>query len=667
MAKQSLKFLKGIFPADYEYENGAIYFDNASHEIRVGNEENGFDRFGSNIKDVVFDPNNEQHLKISFWDGRAEINIDLSDVASASGVAARFEEVEDAIEEVAEGLGGLKEVVGQKADEEHEATGIFKDLDELKDGKVASVNAKAGEKVVDVDTNDNKEVTIGINISAEEGNIIEVKNDGLYATAIDGAEYSMVKDENPGDYAAVYHLTKNGEPVGEPINIAKDQFLKSADFYKDAASVPDGKRDYGDGFEFPGIRFEFETSAGKSVSWVSVKDLVDVYTAGEGIVIDNNEISVKVAEGEGNFLEVDEDGLKVTKITTNATKMSDEIQVAGGPVQIDSESWPFGWKDEAGNNIIPDNLSMQEILTGLFLKVQNGSLKDPVYNWNPTAKTPTATLADASTSVEINSTHAVTFAKVEGCNNPDAKATVEQLTSYGMFVGDSDEWKDANYKYEQIQEGVPTYNELVVYGAWNGVDVESGTDVVATQEGENKLIVTQSGAKCTVNEFDADVLYPSTNTKVKLETGSKTIDPKGLPATAKTLANTTTSKTFNAYYPIYTNGVTSSTSDVTTPTVTPVADYGTKLPLVADAKEFGVAFGAMVDGGEGYCLVIKKGKTITQAKALNGMTAKYDIDIKNNFVKGETITKLSGGVEEDYDVYEYRGTEGANRVNFKID
>lgn len=46
-------------------------------------------------------------------------------------------------------------------------------------------------------------------------------------------EYTIVKDENAGDYAAVYHLTKDGENVGAAINIPKDMVVKSGSVVND--------------------------------------------------------------------------------------------------------------------------------------------------------------------------------------------------------------------------------------------------------------------------------------------------------------------------------------------------------------------------------------------------------------------------------------------------
>ena len=50
---------------------------------------------------------------------------------------------------------------------------------------------------------------------------------GLKVTIPDAAEYSIVKEESSSDYAAVYHLTKDGVNVGTSINIPKDMVVKS--------------------------------------------------------------------------------------------------------------------------------------------------------------------------------------------------------------------------------------------------------------------------------------------------------------------------------------------------------------------------------------------------------------------------------------------------------
>lgn len=58
-------------------------------------------------------------------------------------------------------------------------------------------------------------------------------------------------------------------------------------------------------------------------------------------------------------------------------KTVEDIQIAGGPlannVAETNDEWP--WKDEAGNKIIPAGKSVQEILSAMFLKVVDGTVK----------------------------------------------------------------------------------------------------------------------------------------------------------------------------------------------------------------------------------------------------------------------------------------------------
>ena len=101
----------------------------------------------------------------------------------------------------------------------------------------------------------------------------------------------MRKDANPGTYAAVYHLTKDGVDIGEAINIAKDQLLKSVEVKTCAEKdVPISGLNVGDKY----IDFTFIVEGGvESHSYIAVKDMVKPYTAGSGIIIDSeNVISV---------------------------------------------------------------------------------------------------------------------------------------------------------------------------------------------------------------------------------------------------------------------------------------------------------------------------------------------------------------------------------------
>jgi len=107
--------------------------------------------------------------------------------------------------------------------------------------------------------------------------------------------YNMVKDENPGEYAAIYHLTKDGVNIGEPINIKKDFLVKSASVK--TVIYPDNP--------YPGAKpgdkyIDFVVNTKEAVDpgkeehiYVPVNSLVDIYTAGTGIAISSdNKISI---------------------------------------------------------------------------------------------------------------------------------------------------------------------------------------------------------------------------------------------------------------------------------------------------------------------------------------------------------------------------------------
>ena len=81
-------------------------------------------------------------------------------------------------------------------------------------------------------------------------------------------------------------------------DFVKDGFLDSAELVEVSSSqagtsgFPSTAGTY--------IKFTWNTEAGKSVSWVDVTSLIDVYTAGNGIDITNNVISLKIDSTQGS-------------------------------------------------------------------------------------------------------------------------------------------------------------------------------------------------------------------------------------------------------------------------------------------------------------------------------------------------------------------------------
>ena len=114
----------------------------------------------------------------------------------------------------------------------------LKDAKDYADTKVGSV-AKGNDGIVIGGTA--TAPTVGVQIDDTAGNSIQiVEGKGLRVEIPAAAEYSVVKDKNSGDYAAVYHLTKGGINTGTAINIPKDMVVQSGSVVTDPEGQPAG-------------------------------------------------------------------------------------------------------------------------------------------------------------------------------------------------------------------------------------------------------------------------------------------------------------------------------------------------------------------------------------------------------------------------------------------
>ena len=94
-----------------------------------------------------------------------------------------------------------------------------------------------------------------------------------------------------------YHLLVDGENSGD-INIPKDQFLSNV-VYSSATKV---------------ITFTFETATGTKITDVNISDLIDTYTAGNGLTLTDGKFSVKKDVNTQSYIEVSASGVKVVGI-----------------------------------------------------------------------------------------------------------------------------------------------------------------------------------------------------------------------------------------------------------------------------------------------------------------------------------------------------------------
>ena len=141
-----------------------------------------------------------------------------------------------------------------------------------------------------------------------------------------------------------YHLIVDGEKTGD-INIPKDQFLSNV-VYSSATKV---------------ITFTFETTTGTTTTDVNISDLIDTYTAGNGLVLTDGKFSVKKDSTSQAYIEVSESGVKVVGIDEALALKADKTDVTASLAnKVDNATYATD-KTNINNaiNTVSDNLTAE--------------------------------------------------------------------------------------------------------------------------------------------------------------------------------------------------------------------------------------------------------------------------------------------------------------------
>jgi len=285
-------------------------------------------------------------------------------------------------------------------------------------GVNSDTNGGIGAQLYDIDVAQNK----GTKLDVTKNGIFYTKGDNSalpaaqrdvaaneLATINDIAEYTMVKDANPGEYASVYHLTKNGVNVGAAIEIAKDQLLKSVTVKTcTEKDKPISGLNPGDKY----IDFEFETTAGATHSYIAVKDMVKPYTAGDGIAIDaNNVISVSsIGISKVNGLQTALDSEATARAAADTALETNKLNVLP---KVDDPTDPgFGWEYH-----IPYNFEATPDAEKINVTLKTLTLDNKVTKMNfdktlPAATTTTAGLMTAADKDKLDGLIPMTEAEI---------------------------------------------------------------------------------------------------------------------------------------------------------------------------------------------------------------------------------------------------------------
>ena len=165
-------------------------------------------------------------------------------------------------------------------------------------------------------------------------------------------EYTIVKlGAAEQGYSSSYVLQKDGTQVGATINIPKDMVVSSGEVKTvTVANEPYQGAQVGDKY----IDLTIANTAQNHI-YIPVKDLVDVYTEGNGIDISNsNVVSVKIDTNNAHGLSVGADGVALATATASSAGamsaedkdkldgLTDNIYHAGDNISIE-ESIPYGY------------------------------------------------------------------------------------------------------------------------------------------------------------------------------------------------------------------------------------------------------------------------------------------------------------------------------------
>lgn len=175
-------------------------------------------------------------------------------------------------------------------------TKIYQRIDEVASGGALSSLVPVDGTLVIADTASGGK-SIGVAIAPDATNALTAVEGGLFVPTVIVPEYTIEKQEMAEDgFSASYKLKKtvgtDVSYVGDTINIAKDLVLQAATLEtvtEDGVPYKDAK--IGD----PYIKMVFNNAEASNL-YIPVKGLVDTYTAGVGIEIIDNKISVKLAD-----------------------------------------------------------------------------------------------------------------------------------------------------------------------------------------------------------------------------------------------------------------------------------------------------------------------------------------------------------------------------------
>ena len=335
------------------------------------------------------------------------------------------------IEALTQRVTGLEGKVGKAAEGEAEATGLYKLIaDET--ARATEAEGALEDRIETLEGKEDKDTTY----SVKEGEKVLSLDGTVFGTTL------KIQKATHDDKTWVQLLGINDELVSEfdAAEFVADGFLTNAEYDADTRELV----------------FTWNTDAGVGVDRVPVGDLVDTYTAGNGITIENNVVSAKV-DATDKYLTVDGTGIHTKGI-------DDAIAAAEGRAATDAQGKANAAQSAAEATASADATAKANAVRNYVGEFTTGEDK----------------YKDLDTVVAyINKKAEETLAAAQGGSSETAASVKQQLDNYKT---ENDIKVNANTtKLATIEEGAQV-------NVIESVVAKEGAKITATKEGKTVTI-----------------------------------------------------------------------------------------------------------------------------------------------------------------------------------